>query len=105
MATSGEFLLATTGDFLMATDRLGFEVGGVEHGPVAVADFGLHPHSGIATVTHLFDGSVRYEDTTGAAGVLPEGGVEWFKAGHGAWHGGGPGETARTYRTCRSVVV
>jgi redox-sensitive bicupin YhaK (pirin superfamily) len=58
--------------------------------------FGLHPHSGIATVTHLFEGSVRYEDTTGATGVLPEGGVEWFKAGHGAWHGGGPGETGRT---------
>jgi redox-sensitive bicupin YhaK (pirin superfamily) len=58
--------------------------------------FGLHPHSGIATVTHLFEGSVRYEDTTGAAGVLPEGGVEWFKAGHGAWHGGGPGETGRS---------
>jgi redox-sensitive bicupin YhaK (pirin superfamily) len=57
---------------------------------------GLHPHSGIATVTHLFEGSVRYEDTTGAAGVLPEGGVEWFKAGHGAWHGGGPGKTGRT---------
>jgi len=43
-------------------------------------------------VTHLFEGSVRYEDTTGATGILPEGGVEWFKAGHGAWHGGGPGE-------------
>lgn len=57
--------------------------------------FGLHPHSGIATVTHLFEGSVRYEDTTGATGILPEGGVEWFKAGQGAWHGGGPGETGR----------
>jgi redox-sensitive bicupin YhaK (pirin superfamily) len=56
---------------------------------------GLHPHSGIATVTHIFEGSIRYEDTTGATGVLPEGGVEWFKAGHGAWHGGGPGETGR----------
>ena len=53
--------------------------------------FGLHPHSGIATVTHLFEGDVRYEDTTGARGVLPTGGVEWFKAGHGAWHGGGGG--------------
>jgi redox-sensitive bicupin YhaK (pirin superfamily) len=57
---------------------------------------GLHPHSGIATVTYLFEGSVRYEDTTGATGVLPDGGVEWFKAGHGAWHGGGPGDTGRS---------
>ncbi len=57
---------------------------------------GLHPHSGIATVTYLFEGSVRYEDTSGATGVLREGGVEWFKAGHGAWHGGGPGDTGRS---------
>ena len=48
--------------------------------------FGLHPHSGIATLTYLLEGSVRYEDTTGATGILPQGGVEWFKAGHGAWH-------------------
>src|SRR5438132_5157175 len=57
---------------------------------------GLHPHSGIATVTYLFEGNVRYEDTTGATGVLPAGGVEMFKAGHGAWHGGGPGDTGRS---------
>src|SRR5207249_1912772 len=57
--------------------------------------FGLHPHSGIATVTYLFEGSVRYEDSTGATGVLPAGGVEWFKAAHGAWHGGGPGDSGR----------
>ena len=57
---------------------------------------GLHPHSGIATVTYLFEGSVRYEDTSGATGVLLAGGVEWFKAGHGAWHGGGPGDTGRS---------
>ncbi|HEY3695055.1 pirin family protein [Phenylobacterium sp.] len=62
----------------------------------SVPALGLHPHSGIATVTHLFEGSVRYEDTTGATGVLPEGGVEWFKAGHGAWHGGGAGDSGRT---------
>src|SRR5260370_41686471 len=58
----------------------------------SLSGFGLHPHSGIATVTHLFEGNVRYEDTTGAAGLLPDGGVEWFKAGHGAWHRGRAGE-------------
>ena len=41
----------------------------------SLSGFGLHPHSGIATVTHLFEGNVRYEDTTGASGLLPEGGV------------------------------
>src|SRR5256885_1432666 len=54
--------------------------------------FGLHPHSGIATLTYLFEGKVQYEDTSGATGVLPAGGVEWFKAGLGAWHGGSPGD-------------
>jgi redox-sensitive bicupin YhaK (pirin superfamily) len=61
----------------------------------ASSGIGLHPHSGIATVSYLFEGSVRYEDSTGATGVLLAGGVEWFKAGHGAWHGGGPGDTGR----------
>lgn len=60
------------------------------------AGFGLHPHSGIATLTHVLEGAVRYEDTTGATGVLPQGGVEWFKAGRGAWHGGGDGDAGRT---------
>ena len=55
----------------------------------------LHPHSGIATVTYLFEGSIRYEDSNGAKGVVPAGGVEWFKAAHGAWHAGGPGDTGR----------
>jgi redox-sensitive bicupin YhaK (pirin superfamily) len=57
---------------------------------------GLHPHSGIATLTYLLEGSVRYEDTTGATGILPQGGVEWFKAGQGAWHGGGAGDSGRS---------
>jgi len=57
---------------------------------------GLHPHSGIATVSYLFEGSVRYEDSNGATGVLRAGGVEWFKAAQGAWHGGGPGDAGRS---------
>jgi redox-sensitive bicupin YhaK (pirin superfamily) len=59
----------------------------------AFSGFGWHPHSGIATLTYLWDGDVRYEDTTGASGFLPAGGVEWFKAAGGAWHGGGGGKS------------
>ena len=33
--------------------------------------FGLHRHSGIATLTYIAEGSVRYEDTNGATGLLP----------------------------------
>ena len=57
--------------------------------------FGLHPHSGIATLTWIMQGSVSYEDTSGETGVLAQGGVEWMQAGGGAWHGGNFGESAR----------
>lgn len=49
---------------------------------------GWHPHSGIATVTVIFDGSGRYAETTGNTGTLPTGGVEWMQAGGGVWHTG-----------------
>lgn len=52
--------------------------------------FGMHPHSGIATLTYLLAGEVIYEDTTGKKGVLPAGGVEWMRAGSGIWHSGTP---------------
>jgi redox-sensitive bicupin YhaK (pirin superfamily) len=64
--------------------------------PNPFAGFGLHPHSGIATVTYVAEGSVRYEDTNGATGLLPAGGLEWMRAGGGVWHGGGSGEPGRT---------
>jgi len=62
----------------------------------SISGFGWHPHSGIATRTYLWEGSVRYEDTTGAAGFLPVVRVEWFKAAGGAWHGGGAGNSGRS---------
>ncbi len=49
--------------------------------PAADLGFGIHPHSGIATITLLLQGDLRYEDTTGKAGLLPAGGVEWMRAG------------------------
>lgn len=52
--------------------------------------FGLHPHSGIATLTFMIEGDVGYEDTTGKKGTLPAGGVEWMRAGNGVWHTGAP---------------
>src|SRR5215470_3541183 len=54
-----------------------------------------HPHSGIATVTVVLEGSIEYAETTGKAGVVQTGGVEWMRAGGGVWHTGaaGPGHT------------
>jgi redox-sensitive bicupin YhaK (pirin superfamily) len=52
--------------------------------------FGFHPHSGIATVTTVVEGDTAYEDSTGKAGVLIAGGVEWMQAGGGVWHTANP---------------
>jgi redox-sensitive bicupin YhaK (pirin superfamily) len=54
------------------------------------AGFGWHPHSGIATVTVSFTGDGWYADSTGEAGDLQAGGVEWMQAGGGVWHTSGP---------------
>ena len=52
---------------------------------------GLHPHSGIATLTYVTEGSVNYIDPDNVKGILRAGGVEWMRAGRGMWHGGGIG--------------
>lgn len=58
--------------------------------PTGNALFPMHPHSGIATITVLLSGDLRYEDTTGASGVLSAGSVEWMRAGNGVWHDASP---------------
>jgi len=62
--------------------------------------FGIHPHSGIATLTTVLRGGIVYEDTTGKKGSVPTGGLEWMKAGNGVWHDGGPtpGEPLRVFQ-------
>lgn len=49
-----------------------------------------HPHSGIATITVIVKGAVRYQETTGTSGVLGAGAVEWMASGKGVWHTGAP---------------
>jgi len=58
--------------------------------PTGNALFPMHPHSGIATITVLLSGDLRYEDTTGASGTLSAGSVEWMRAGNGVWHDASP---------------
>jgi len=75
------------GEFLkpfVFLDLFGFNTTGDHKG------FGMHPHSGIATLTWLIEGDTLYEDTTGEQGVLRAGGVEWMRAGNGVWHDGAP---------------
>jgi len=63
----------------------------LDHGeihPARQPRIGIHPHSGIATLTVVITGAIHYEDTTGKRGIVPAGGLEWMKAGKGVWHGG-----------------
>ena len=57
---------------------------------------GLHPHSGIATLSYVIEGAVSFIDPENVRGTLSAGGVEWMQAGHGMWHGGGLDKAGRT---------
>jgi redox-sensitive bicupin YhaK (pirin superfamily) len=52
-----------------------------------IEEMGIHPHSGIATVTVLTHGDLRFDDGAGHSGSICYGGVEWMRAGKGVWHG------------------
>ncbi len=53
----------------------------------AMGEMPLHPHSGLATVTVLTEGRLRYEAPEAGSGTISYGGVEWLRAGSGVWHG------------------
>jgi redox-sensitive bicupin YhaK (pirin superfamily) len=53
----------------------------------AGAGMSIHPHSGIATVTVLTEGRMKFDDPSSGTGTLAYGGVEWLRAGSGVWHG------------------
>src|SRR5467141_4648610 len=57
---------------------------------------GIHPHSGIATLSYVIEGAVSFIDPDNVRGTLPAGGVEWMQAGRGMWHGGGLDKAGRT---------
>lgn len=50
------------------------------------ADVAPHPHSGLATVTYLFEGALVHRDSTGAVQRIEPGGVNWMTAGSGVAH-------------------
>ena len=50
------------------------------------AGFPDHPHRGFETVTYMIAGRMRHQDSTGAQGLLQNGGVQWMTAGRGVIH-------------------
>ncbi len=51
-----------------------------------------HPHAGIATITYLFEGSNRHQDSRGHDAVINAGDIAWMHAGKGIVHAEGMNE-------------
>src|SRR5258708_13164416 len=54
----------------------------LDHGeiqPTSQPLFGIHPHSGIATLTTVLTGGVAYEDTTGNKDKIDTAALAWMK--------------------------
>jgi redox-sensitive bicupin YhaK (pirin superfamily) len=47
----------------------------------------VHPHSGIGTITVVTKGEMLFNDPKDGSGAIRYGGLEWMRAGGGAWHG------------------
>ena len=45
-----------------------------------------HPHIGLSTVTYLFDGQMRHQDSVGSDQPIRPGDVNWMTAGRGISH-------------------
>jgi redox-sensitive bicupin YhaK (pirin superfamily) len=50
------------------------------------ADVRPHPHIGLATVTYLFSGEIRHQDSLGSDQAIRPGEVNWMTAGRGITH-------------------
>ena len=61
-------------------------MGPVELAPGRGMDVRPHPHIGLATVTWLFDGTIRHRDTLGSLADITPGAVNWMTAGRGIAH-------------------
>jgi len=61
-------------------------MGPVELAPGRGMDVRPHPHIGLATVTWLFDGTIRHRDTLGSLADIRPGAVNWMTAGRGIAH-------------------
>ncbi|PZP47426.1 MAG: hypothetical protein DI598_10915 [Pseudopedobacter saltans] len=64
----------------------------IDHmGPTALKDYqnmdvAPHPHIGLSTLTYLFEGAIRHQDSMGNDIVITPGAVNWMTAGKGVSH-------------------
>jgi quercetin 2,3-dioxygenase len=62
------------------------EMGPMEVGPGQAKGAPDHPHRGFETVTYLLSGEMEHKDSSGHAGRLRPGDVQWMTAGAGVVH-------------------
>jgi len=62
------------------------EMGPVELAPGEAKGAPDHPHRGFETVTYLLSGDMEHKDSSGHAGRLKPGDVQWMTAGAGVVH-------------------
>ena len=61
-------------------------MGPADFAPGKGLDVRPHPHIGLATVTWLFEGSIRHRDSVGSLADITPGAVNWMTAGRGIVH-------------------
>ena len=62
------------------------EMGPMELGPGEAKGAPDHPHRGFETVTYVLSGDLEHKDSSGRAGRLRTGDVQWMTAGAGVVH-------------------
>ena len=66
------------------------EMGPMDVGPGEAKGAPDHPHRGFETVTYMLSGDMEHKDSSGHAGRLRSGDVQWMTAGAGVVHGAMP---------------
>lgn len=64
-----------------------------------------HPHAGIATITYLFSGSNRHQDSYGHDAVIHRGDLAWMQAGRGIVHAEGMQENRQESETVHGLQL
>lgn len=62
------------------------QMGPTRFAPGEGLDVRPHPHVGLATVTYLFEGTIRHRDSLGVLQDIRPGDVNWMTAGRGIVH-------------------
>ena len=61
-------------------------MGPAEFQPGQGMDVRPHPHINLATVTYLFEGTIRHRDSLGSDQLIEPGAINWMTAGRGIVH-------------------